>query len=142
MLSRLPGNPKNSFTAYAADPDRIGIASTPVPIRPMAKREEAKGPATGFSAVAAWAALWMSVLPWALSTAAPVRMMAYITTWEKNIPTRTSNRAALISSLPTPRRLASVTWPAARIASTSEDACQKKRYGEIVVPSTATRAMT
>src|SRR5205814_3976968 len=51
-----------------------------------------------------------------------------------------SVRAARSSARLTPRRSASVSLPAARISSTSEDACQKKRYGEIVVPKMATSA--
>src|SRR5437588_267695 len=67
-------------------------------------------------------------------------MMQYMITCEKPMPASMSVRAARSSSRVTLRRSATVRWPAAFISSTSEEACQKKRYGEMVVPSTATSA--
>ena len=52
-------------TAYAADPARTGNASKPVPIIPRLKSSEAKTPAIGRSASAAWAAVSIWVFPWA-----------------------------------------------------------------------------
>ncbi len=70
-------------------------------------------------------------------------MMKNITRLEKAIPVRTSTRAARSSESRSPRRPRSgLVAPLAVSSSTSEDACQKKRYGEMVVPKTATRAMT
>src|ERR1035438_6587950 len=84
----------------------------------------------------------MLVMPWALRTAAVVRMIEYITTCEKAIPTTTSLRAARSSLRVIPLRSSSVAPPAAFISSTSLDACQKNRYGEIVVPRMAWEGLT
>ena len=60
----------------APAPARTGTASMPVPMNPKANSEEAKCPAAGLSASAAWAAPWMSRLPERPSVEAVVRMMA------------------------------------------------------------------
>ena len=105
---------------------------------PTEKRMKANGPAIGCNACAASAAVLMLVFPESWSTAALVRMIEYITSCENPIPTRMSRRASFISWWLTPRREPSVTRPRARISSTSELACQKNRYGEMVVPRIAT----
>ena len=66
--------------------------------------------------------------------AAVVRMMKYITKLEKNMPVSTSVRARRNSSSVAPWRFATVFLPSARSSSTSCAACQKKRYGEMLVP--------
>src|SRR6202049_1557222 len=107
-------------------------------MKPAAKRTNAKETARGSGAVAAWSAVAIPVVPWALKVAALTMMIAYITTCEKAIPTKTSIRAPRIADRVTPLRKRSVRRPAAFISSTSDDACQKKRYGEMVVPRMAT----
>ena len=77
-------------------------------------------------------------MPWTFSVAAVVRMMKNITRLEKNIPVNTSSLAALNSRSVEPRRCARVILPCFRSSSTSSAACQKNKYGEIVVPRTPT----
>ena len=67
----------------------------PAPMKPSANRVEAKRPATGLSALAASAALWMWCLPWLPSVAAVVTMIENITMFEKAIPENTSIRPEL-----------------------------------------------
>src|SRR2546428_4488696 len=62
-------------------------------------------------------------------------MMKSMTRFERNIPVATSSRASASSCAVAPRRWATVRRPRAFSSSTSCDACQKKRYGEIVVRS-------
>jgi hypothetical protein len=62
--------------AYAADPASTGTDRSPVPTIPSVKMVKASGPATGFSASAAWAEVSMLVIPAACSAAAVVMMMA------------------------------------------------------------------
>src|SRR5260370_38124415 len=64
--------------------------------------------------------------------------MKYITTFENNMPTATSQFAYFNSVLVAPLRCCKVRRPIEISSSTSWLACQKKRYGVIVVPSTAT----
>src|SRR5438034_6083189 len=64
-------------------------------------------------------------------------MMKYMIRLDANIPAMTSLRAALSSSAVAPRRCARLR-PLARSSSTSCAACQKNRYGEMVVPRMAT----
>ncbi len=106
----------------------------PVPMMPSVKSQYAPSPANGRSASAASFAVVIVVVPWAWSVAAVVRMMKYMTRFEKNMPTSTSARATRISSSVAPARSSGVSRPCARSSSTSCAACQKKRYGEIVVP--------
>jgi hypothetical protein len=81
----------------------------------------------------------MFVCPCACSVAAVVRMMKYMMKFEKNIPATTSVRALLNSSVVAPLRCLTVRRPIARSSSTSSAACQKKRYGEMVVPRMPTK---
>src|SRR5437867_11376266 len=74
----------------------------------------------------------MSFRPARKSVAAVARMMKYITTFEKAMPVKTSWRASRSSWSLAPRRSATVRRPLARSSSTSCEACQKNRYGEIV----------
>src|ERR1035437_8238139 len=61
-------------------------------------------------------------------------MMKYATISEKTIPAIVSQRAYLSSNRVAPWRYRSVRRPMLICSSTSWLACQKKRYGEIVVP--------
>jgi hypothetical protein len=65
-------------------------------------------------------------------------MMKNITMLEKKAPTPTSIFRLSISSRVAPCRLRSIRRPMAFSSSTSCEDCQKKRYGEIVVPRMAT----
>ena len=103
---------------------------------PAAKRTAEERPARGWSALAACCAVCTCVIPWRFSTAALVAMMQNITIWLNAMPVVTSTRAARISV-----SLTGVRWRrSARSTSTSDDACQKNRYGLIVVPRMATMA--
>src|SRR5213592_2146659 len=84
----------------------------------------------------------MSFRPARKSVAAVARMMKYITTFEKAMPVKTSWRASRSSWSLAPRRSATVRRPLARSSSTSCEACQKNRYGEIVVPRMPTSVGT
>src|ERR1039457_5957158 len=64
--------------------------------------------------------------------------MKYITRFEKNDPTPTSICLAWSSIGVAPLRDSAVVKPAAFSSSTSSLACQKNRYGLIVVPRIAT----
>ena len=65
--------------------------------------------------------------------------MKYMMKFEKNIPMTTSMNERRSSASVAPCRWRSVRRPIARSSSTSTDACQKNRYGEMVVPRTPTR---
>ena len=114
------------------------MASRPVPMIPKAKTANANSPATGRSASAAWAAVAMVVTPRWLRVTAVATTMHSATAFENSIPTN-------VSSLIRDRcRLAVIKEPEKdasgrrRLSSASCEACQKNRYGLIVVPSTAT----
>jgi hypothetical protein len=64
--------------------------------------------------------------------------MKYITRFEKNVPMPTSNLRVRIAVWVAPLRAFSVLRPDAFSSSTSCVACQKNRYGLIVVPRMAT----
>ena len=115
-------------------------------MKPRANRALAKCPAKGLSASAAWAALWMFVSLWACSVSAVATMMANMTRLENVMPTKTSS--LLVRCLRWARaglwrlRGCALAPPSgsSRISSRRCALCQKKRYGEMVVPSTATRS--
>ncbi len=69
---------------------------------------------------------------------AVVRMMKNMIAFEANMPAITSLRAARSSAAVAPCRCRRLR-PIARSSSTSCAACQKNKYGEIVVPKIATR---
>jgi hypothetical protein len=73
---------------------------------------------------------------------AVARMMKYMTRFEKNMPVLTSRRASASSWEVAPRRWARVFFPRLFSSSTSWVACQKNRYGEMVVPRMPTRVPT
>ena len=75
--------------------------------------------------------------PCAPSVAADATWIANITPTAEIIPEPTSTRIARSCASAT-----GPTWGWTRPSSTSSLACQKKRYGEIVVPNTAIRAAT
>ena len=64
--------------------------------------------------------------------------MKNIAALEKNVPTPMSIVRVVISYGLAPTRSATRRRPSAFSSSTSCDACQKKRYGEMVVPRIAT----
>jgi hypothetical protein len=66
-------------------------------------------------------------------------MMKYITTLDTTIPAATSVRALRSSRSSERRGRSPNSWFNASSASTSCAACQKKRYGLIVVPKIATK---
>src|SRR2546430_10002664 len=53
----------------------LPISNRPVPTIPQTKSKDAKRPARGSSALAAWAEVEISVIPWAWKVAAAVRTM-------------------------------------------------------------------
>jgi len=65
-------------------------------------------------------------------------MMKYMTRFETSIPIVTSIVAIRSSNRDAPRRFDRLLRPADLSSSTSWLVCQKKRYGEIVVPRIAT----
>src|ERR1700691_5303138 len=105
---------------------------------PTVNRVAANLPASGRRASAAWRVVSMCVMPWRLRVIAVVRMIKNMTIFEKNAPTPTSKFRSSSSLSVAPLRLASVLCPAAFSSSTSSLACQKNRYGLIVVPRIAT----
>ena len=118
--------------ANDADPASTGTASRPLPINPIANSAYAALP-SGRSASAACLVVSMSWRPARNSVEAVARMMKNCTTLENVMPAMTSSRASASSASVAPRRR-----PIAFSASTSCDACQKNKYGEIVVPRIAT----
>ncbi len=132
--------PNVSERAYDADPAKMGIASSPVPIIPIAKRRDANSPANGLRARAAWSAVSMWLIPAAPTVPATVKMMKNMTRFEKNIP----NKVSVFRSFRSWSVNFGIPAPMLRISffstssSTSSLACQKKRYGLMVVPSMAT----
>src|SRR6478672_4259574 len=115
------------------------MASRPVPTTPIVKIAKANGPAIGFKASAAWLEVWISVVPVAWRVAAVVNIIARATRLENAIPVYVSTLIRSIASGPCSGDFASgflaFTF---LISSTSCEACQKKRYGLIVVPKIAT----
>lgn len=95
---------------------------------PSAKMSSARGPAIGFNASAAWAELWMSVLPCACKVAAVVMMIESAIRFENAIPISVSRRIRRNSSGASEVSffngflLASIRW-----SSASCDDCQMKR---------------
>ena len=69
-------------------------------------------------------------------------MMKYMTKFERNIPVSTSVREARNSAALAPSRAFTVFRPIPASSSTSWEACQKNRYGEIVVPRMPTMVET
>lgn len=67
-----------------------------------------------------------------------LKMMKYITAFDSNIPVMTSVVATFSSLLVAPRRCDKVILPCSLSSSTSWAACQKNRYGEMVVPNIPT----
>jgi|PersoiStandDraft_1058852.scaffolds.fasta_scaffold10787_4 hypothetical protein len=61
-----------------------------------------------------------------------------MTRFDANVPNPTSSFRSAISREVAPWRETSIRRPIAFSSSTSCEACQKKRYGEIVVPRIAT----
>lgn len=80
-----------------------------------------------------------AVLPWAWSVAAVVRMTKYMIRFENSIPVTTSFRDFRNSASVAPLRDSTVNFQCSLSSSTSCDACQKNRYGEIVVPKIPTK---
>ena len=105
---------------------------------PTEKRMKANGPATGFSASAACDAVAMFVLPDGVEHGGAGEDDRVHHELGERHPDEHVERASFSSRRLTPRRDTSVARPLARIASTSALACQKNRYGEIVVPRIAT----
>lgn len=62
-------------------------------MNPTGKIAEANLPATGVSALAAWAAVWMVTGPWRPIVEAVETMIANMATVLTSIPTKTSRRA-------------------------------------------------
>ncbi len=116
----------------------------PLPMKPRANRVDESFPATGLSAAAASAAPWMVLAPCAPRVEAVATMMANITTLDRTIPDTTSNRAWrwVVFALAFERSLRGIALAPPRSSSRSSSTrwavCQKNRYGEMVVPSTAT----
>jgi hypothetical protein len=65
--------------------------------------------------------------------------MKYLTRFEKNIPVKTSVRAVRKSSSDVASHSSPTGFPFARRSSTFREACQKKRYGEMVMPKIPTK---
>src|SRR5712671_1443418 len=63
-----------------------GTASSPIPMMPAANRAKVKTPAIGRSASAAWAEVWISVIPCACNVAAVVMMMNRLIRLENPMP--------------------------------------------------------
>ena len=106
---------------------------------PSANSTEANSPASGLSAAAACAEVRISCTPSACSVAAVVAMIASATRLETAMPIRVSARMRSIAEAPWRGALRSACRSGcARMSSHSCAACQKNKYGLIVVPSTAT----
>ena len=97
----------------------------PVPMMPRLNSRKVSSPASGRSASAAWAEVWMSRTPAACSVAAVLRMMKNAIRLEKVMPTIVSTlmrrrcRRTCVALCGEPPR-----WSA---SSTSWLACQKNR---------------
>jgi hypothetical protein len=114
------------------------MAKRPVPMIPNANKYLAALPASGSSAIAACSAVPTVVMPAAPSVAAEVTMMANMTSTPDDIPATTSPRMA--RNCPTASPSDAVRSPSCFNSSTSSLVCQKKRYGEMVVPKSAINA--
>jgi hypothetical protein len=120
------------------------MASMPEPMKPRAKMVDAQDPAKGRRADAACAADAMSGCPCAPSVTAVAAIMANITALERAMPVKTSKRLVRTFSEASRggrRRRGTARLPpsgSSRISSTRCRLCQKNRYGEMVVPRTAT----
>jgi len=77
----------------------------------------------------------MLVTPWAPKVKADATRMANMIATAVDIPRMTSTR------IPSTRRRVTARWLAGSsfVSSTSSDACQNIKYGEMVVPKIATR---
>ena len=96
LLPRSPAMPTEPA------PASMGMASSPLPMKPSANSALAKWPAKGLSASAAWGALWMLVLWWLCRVWAVATMMANMTRSENVMPVKTSRR--LVACLRRARR--------------------------------------
>src|SRR5215831_20208710 len=84
----------------------------------------------------------MSVTPWALNTAAAVRITKKPTTFETAIPNQVSTVIRPSCAVACCGACFSGDdFASSFCSSTSSAACQKNRYGLIVVPKMATRAV-
>lgn len=113
-------------------------------MKPAANSTDARWPATGCSALAASAALAICAPCPSPRVAAVATMIANMTTWEKVIPENTSRRASWSlrrrARCGRSSRDTALSPPRSSLRSSSTRCpdCQKKRYGEIVVPRIAT----
>ena len=106
------------------------------------KISDANSPAIGFKACAACADVSTLVMPLAFSVAAVVTIIDTAITFEKAMPARVSARIRAKAEGACHHALISgVRAGLTRTSSASSAACQKNRYGEIVVPAIATRVV-
>src|SRR5207249_2675884 len=100
----------------------------------------------GCRALAAWSAVWISVIPRVWRLPAVVVIMAHITSWDNAIPIITSDLMNEISFLEIIGELLtllliSLILCLATSSSASSEACQKKAYGVKVAPNIATNTI-
>jgi hypothetical protein len=102
----------------------------------------AKAPASGLNASAACAEVSILVLPFAWRVEAVVMIMAMPMIFDKAIPTSVSIRMRVNSaSVFDGVNLSGFLSGSIRCSSASCEDCQIKRYGEIVVPRSATNVV-
>jgi hypothetical protein len=109
---------------------KTGIIRKPVPIIPIENNRYERSPASGFNAMAASLMLFIFRMPWSWRMVPVVKIIKYMMSTAKKAPDRISflmrrNVYRLIAFLP---------CVDGSIRYTSEETCQKNRYGEMMAP--------